>query len=99
MGYGIEGFGRLVRTRAGGRFGTGEQKGVTKTSSIGGGNIRTAVPHQDRLPQVEREVSGSAKEHSRIGLTVLVFPFIVAETVLRVKWAAIDGRERCAAGG
>ena len=57
---------------------------------VGGGYVGAAVAYEDGLAEVEREVAGSAEEHSGAGFAVFVVTAVLAEA-FGVVGAVVDG--------
>lgn len=82
-----------VSTRARGGFGAGEEEGLAKVGSVGGGYVGAAVADHNGAREVEGVVAGGAEQHAGGGLAVFVVALEFADAVLGVVRAVVDGVE------
>jgi len=90
---------QLVTSGARARFGSGQEVGLPNSGGVGGGDIAATVADEHRAAEVKVEIVGGAEEHPRAGFAVDVLALVVAEAVLGVVGAVVDGVERHVAGG
>ena len=93
-GFGLgEGLDGEVRAGAGFGFGARDEEGLAKAGGIGGGDVGAAVANQDGLREVKREIAGGAEEHAGRGFAVFVLVLVLADAVLGMVGAVVDGDE------
>jgi hypothetical protein len=82
-----------VGVGAGVGFGSGQEEALVKAGGVGGSYVGAAVSDEDGGGEVEVEVKGRTEEHAGVGFAVGVVAFVVADAVLGVVGAVVDGSQ------